>query len=116
MNLEMFLRTIDVINLTALIADTDNLLRTRDGNPARIIQAYTPRTIKGDISAFNIDKIPDDPEVLAKLRQHIQDYISDDTPDFHGSNAFHLSNPCLWRNKSGQLTDFQYTVSFYKIE
>lgn len=119
MDLEMFLRSIDVINLVALVTnpnEKDNLLRTREGKPANIVRAYSPKRIRGDISGFEFKELPDTPEDQARLRRWIQEYVADDIPDFPGANAFHLSYPALYGNCKGNLSDFEYTVNFYQIQ
>lgn len=126
MDMSTFLRSIEVPGLTALVtipdSDDPDLLRTRDGNPARIIRAYAPMRLAYDISGFKLTEIPEDPRKLARLRDWIEKYVSDDKPGkpdgrFPLANAFHLSGLAIEKIAGNPIIQgIFYTTSFYRIE
>lgn len=113
-----FLRTIEVQGLTTLVTDEKEqepkILRLRDGTIPQIDKAYAPKTVKADISTYQIKDFAKEVSHLPDLRQYIEDYVGDYASN--GANAFHLSNPCLRNVNNRFLTDLEYTVYFFRIK
>jgi hypothetical protein len=116
MDLAGFLKSIETSGLTALIASSkkDSILKTRDGNPARISFAYSPKRVRADISSYKLKKLPEDPEILASFRKYIEAYVNDDCPQ--QANAFHLSHPVLCNINDKPYNYLEYTVSFFIMQ
>lgn len=114
MDLKYFLRSIEVPGLTGLItSDEDTMLKTRDGIPAHVSFAYSPKRVKSDINIYELREIPEDPNILSQFRRYIEGYVIDCKPD--NANAFHLSHPVFWKTNNGPFTDLEYTISFFVI-
>ena len=116
MEIGWILKGVEEEGLTALVVEEElDILTTRDRQFAEIFRAFSPKTVRLDISHYRLTGIPEDPSVISSLRNHIGRSVRDDCPP--GANAFHLSKPILEKSNLRPYYDnLVYTVNFYKIE